>query len=262
MEPKRNMLEEEEEENELVQSFLHTKDIPLDTQKGVTVVASHVRQSETWDCGIACLQMILGSGVSYNLIRNAIGNTQSIWTADLVWYLYRNPQQRRCWFVTKSLWPNPEWKQLAYYQPAYAQDCPRVTQRVWEMQQQQQQASNVSLLQRNSSLSLNVVKELVQRDDCVAMALVDHSILVLLLLMNHQQPSTGHYVGHYIVLTGIVQDDTTDHNDFFVVHNPATDEAPTYVSMETFERAWRAHGTDEDIVFVFTTDSERGRVSE
>jgi hypothetical protein len=253
------MLEEEgeEEETETIQLFLRNQAVSFDSPEGITLLRSHVKQRETWDCGIACLEMILSRDgdnpefYSTSTLLDRIGKgIQSIWTADLVWCFYHHynsnltDHERHCCclFVTKSLWPNKEWKQLDYYQQAYASDSQRVTHRVHEMQQQQESRSNVFLCPRTASLSMTAVKDLVKRKDCVAMALVDHSLLL------SQQPlaPTGHYVGHYIVLTGVLP------NNMLVVHNPAMDEGPTYVSLEIFERAWRAQGTDEDIVFFFT----------
>ena len=269
------MFAEEDGNKEFVQTFLHAQGLSFDTTKqGITFLASHVRQRETWDCGIACLQMILDDDndeeneegeSSYQAILDAIGShTQSIWTADLVWYLNHhltiNDNKKKnkysCWFVTKSLCPNPEWEQLKYYQQAYSEDCQRVTQRIDDMQQQQQSLHDhptVSLQQVTESLPLAVVIELIQREDCIAMALVDHTLLLLEEHTHNTQSleqEQQHYVGHYILLTGILQEEN-DPEIRLVVHNPAVDKAPTYVSLKTFERAWRAQGTDEDIVFVF-----------
>jgi hypothetical protein len=249
------MLEGEEGSDLIpVQSFLKDQAVSFDSPDGITVLRTHVKQRETWDCGIACLVMILshdggGNQELYSILLNRIGkSTQSIWTADLVWCFYHHysetDEERHCCclFVTKSLWPNQEWEQLEYYQQGYASDSQRVTYRVHEIMQQQHSQSHVLLCPRTESLSIRAVKDLVKREDCVAMALVDHSLLL------NQPPlaPTGHYVGHYIVLTGVLP------NNMLVVHNPALDEGPTYVSLEIFEQAWRAQGTDEDIAFFFT----------
>lgn len=213
-------------DNEPWQSLLRAQGIPLHAPKGVTLIASPVRQSETWDCGIACLQMLL----PHHNDDTSILQTQSVWTADLVWYLHQH--ESRFLFVTKSLWPNPEWKELAYYKQAYSDDWDRVTRRVGDMQ-------HAPILQ--TSISIDAVRTFIQRDDCVAIALVDHNVL-----LNQSLP----YAGHYILLAGIKDEDT------LVVYNPATDVTPTYLSLETFERAWRAQGTDEDIVFYFYEPSQ------
>ncbi len=91
-----------------------------------------------------------------------------------------------------------------------------------------------------------IVRQLIERHDCMAIALVDHAVLL--------NQTTGPYVGHYIVLAGIDTTHDTDEDDTLVVYNPAMDTVLTQISLDTFERAWRAQGTDEDIVFVFSTE--------
>jgi len=56
----------------------------------VSVAIPHVRQKETWDCGIACVEMILQYakgkyGDRSNLISTV--KTKSIWTIDLAFLL-------------------------------------------------------------------------------------------------------------------------------------------------------------------------------
>ena len=54
-----------------------------------------------------------------------------------------------------------------------------------------------------------------------------------------------HFVGHYVVVCGIVDAER------FVIRDPARDDdASTLISARAFDAARRAFGTDDDLIFV------------
>ena len=82
------------------------------------------------------------------------------------------------------------------------------------------------------------VLELVRRPDCIAIALVDHAIL---LQRSHRTP----YSGHFIVLSGVRCTDGQ-----LQIHNPTSMSDTDFIAPSLFEKAWTAKGTDKDIIFL------------
>jgi hypothetical protein len=264
----------------------------------------HIRQQESWDCGVACLQMIghwlaaaataaaaaadqqqcATSCVSRDSILQA-AETTSIWTVDLVhvlqgWYdddddERDGKQQFSYLFCSKTLHLNEDLELSRYYAADFGPDRVRVSRRLQSLRDHGWPALQVS------GLSLCQVVDCIARENCVAIALVDNH-------HNHADDNSSHlsatfgtssslssYVGHFVILTGIsndpehlseaIQDSTgttagTARRETccLVVQNPGCDAFVSYWSLARFERAWRAEGTDEDILFIVRHDkSER-----
>ena len=239
----------------------------------VLLPPSFIGQEETWDCGIACLQMVLlwiqqqqqqrisvsiasrattittASQLRQSLLRDV--GTQSVWTADLMWLLdqyitnnssaptpppARNDDNKvegdnravaRYLFCSQCLQVNPVLQSFDYYCQAFARDQQRV-QRILEefmLRQQQHDGLRYGRLIQHDNLSLDQVVRLVELPYCVAIALVDNSILVptsytsvttVDTTTNHSHPHQQQlhlpscrqqaYVGHFILLVGVSRD--------------------------------------------------------
>jgi len=236
-----------------------------------------VGQEETWDCGIACLQMVLlwlqqqqqqrispsaasraiaittASQLRQSLLRDV--GTQSVWTADLMRLLdqyitttsssaptqpgarnddddeHDNHAVARYLFCSTCLQVNPELQSYDYYCQAFARDQQRVKGILEEflLRQQRHDGLRYGRLVQHDNLTLDQVVRLVQLPCCVAIALVDNSILVptsytsvttVNTTTNHspsphqQQQQQPHfqscrlqaYVGHFILLVGVSRD--------------------------------------------------------
>ena len=165
---------------------------------------------------------------------------------------------------------------MTYYKAAFEIDCVRV-QALFD----QVQERHLPTIQ-HPCLSLHEIVTLVQHPDCVAIVLVDNSILKTgggdrdpsgpnVNEDLHVEQAEGEdvvgvetaavYVGHYIVVTGVVAahpspppaDDFTTTGApsyMFQVHNPALRIGPTLVEPELLGRARQSPGTDQDILFV------------
>lgn len=200
-----------------------------------------VKQTETWDCGIACLLMALQwlqrKAISVDEERLEIFETvgtQSIWSIDLVHLLetYKAKSVQFSYlFCSKTLTVDQAHKDLSFYQTAFNSDQVRVT-RLFERAHNQKW----NLLQVD--LAVTQVLELVRRPDCIAIALVDHAIL---LQRNHGTQ----YSGHFIVLSGVRCTDGQ-----LQVHNPTSMHDTDFITPSLFEKAWTAKGTDKDIIFL------------
>lgn len=260
-----------------------------------------IPQDENWDCGVACLQMILqwirreklclpDLHQERQYLLNKLG-TQSIWTADLVCLLDQivshtapaHHHRASYLLCSTSLQVEQDYQDFEYYQDTFATD----TQRIAHLFQYTIPARRIPVLQVNY-LPLSSLKKLVEQPNTVAMVLVDNT--VLLRQGQHASPSTNPssaisqaksahstasdqasatYAGHYLVVTGTEQAQPTivqsaygfePHNPLdamycFTVCNPGqhahtNDQGVMHIAPTLLERAWRAQGTDEDVIFV------------
>jgi hypothetical protein len=290
----------------------------------------HVRQLETWDCGVACLQMIwqwlnISTGSSSSSIHDTDTDTdittsnddtqkdrdwmlqrlqtESVWTVDLVLLLDHlicsssssssssaKSQQASYLLSSKTLGVNETLGDIGYYRAAFFQDQQRVRELFGDIEQRQ-----LPVLQQ-PRLSLEQIVAVIKEPHCIAVCLVDNAVLLAHDNNNNnnkrvmvgtaatsqtpgtQQEQQRHvvddtYAGHYILLQGIsckhehlqqargtsidmdaaadADDSHSDYSYCFVVQNPNPGcSGTTYLSPDRFERAWRAEGTDEDIIFV------------
>jgi len=249
------------------------KDSTTMRQHGVTEL-KHVQQLSNWDCGVACLLMAVewlcdGASSSHDVDEQRDwmleqAGTQSIWTMDLVWILYCLKKQQRLKFLSlpsfsylfcsQTLSVNEDLSDYSYYRDAFSQDRIRVQKRFAAVNELQLPVFQMS------HLSIERVTDCIQRNNCIAIALVDNR----LLLGKANQP----YSGHYVVLAGISCNEShieeakrkegpslfvlgeAETKSCLVVQNPGSTESVSYFTLRHFERAWRAKGTDEDIVFI------------
>lgn len=201
----------------------------------------HVKQTESWDCGIACLIMAMYwlnckiENVEEERMRmfKFVG-TESVWSIDLVHLLEtygRRSSPFTYLFCSKTLQVDQAHSELSFYQKAFHSDQIRVTRLF-------QQAHNQGWKLLQLDLTLTKVLELIRRPDCIAIALVDHATL---LQRNH----VTQYSGHFIVLSGI-----RDKDGLLQIHNPTSLNHADWISPCLFEKAWKAKGTDSDIIFL------------
>lgn len=245
--------------------ILFSEAIALDSSDGLSGEQSipppsrvvRATQQETWDCGIACLLMALQWARHDEESTNTFERqeilqdvaTKSIWSADLVWllrrYIPRYGLPLRYLFSSQVLEVNTSLGQLDYYKSTFSKDRDRIQQIFSRIKQEQ-----LPVIQQQR-LALRRIARLVCEPNCIAIALVDNSIL---LGKNRQ------YAGHYILLLGISVDVaglTTSYKVCFVVQNPANRPCSVdchRLSFELFEKTWRAAGTDEDIIFLVRDD--------
>lgn len=212
--------------------------------------------------------------------------TRSIWTIDLVFILNKLMSAKSCnfntlkeytddmshfscFFSSRSLSANPAFCSYPYYASNFASDYLRVQSRLKDVKNHTIQQPYLDIME---------VVKLVKRQDCIAIALVDNNLLGKCTCNNdmnspiESQLTTGSYTGHYIVLGNISYDpddiflsqksvhdaeastasiDSSSNPPFcFVIHNPGSDMPFDYVSVSNFQQAWRAQGTDDDIIFI------------
>jgi hypothetical protein len=227
----------------------------------------HVRQQETWDCGIACMLMALrwlhrtqqidedaSTGTDdLDAERRAwileTAGTESVWSIDLVSILEKYSKKKKnvvvftYLFSSKTLEVDQEHRDLTFYEKAFGDDESRVSKLFARAQRKQW---NVIV---QHQLQLEQVLELVCRPDCIAIALVDNNTILAAKKLKkgeseRKKKNNVPFAGHYIVLSGLSR------NGELQIHNPAISKKMKCMSLALFEKAWRAQGTDNDILFL------------
>lgn len=187
----------------------------------------HAKQLESWDCGIACVQMIIRwlnhdtinmscdetPGTTVPLSHVEIQQrhqflkeirTDSIWSIDLVMLLHKiihrelalysdsdhsmQLSNASILFSSKKLGVDGDYKRFQYYKKAFRKDKIRV-KALFEAAKNR----SISMCEMNR-LSLNEVAELVKREDTIAMILVDNNVLRRLEEEKELDCYTGEYV--------------------------------------------------------------------
>jgi hypothetical protein len=233
----------------------------------------HIHQADTWDCGLACVQMVMYWLDHKSKATKSPDNQEkhrkwmmdfvkkkSLWTIDLVILLQHMLQEASSSstyvFCSSNFGVDESYNKLHYYRDAFSADEVRVKKLFNKAEKQ-----NLPLMQVHH-MSLNVLISLVSREDVVAIVLVDNNIFTQ---QDKNQTENLSYSGHYVVLIGIstgkndvqiskmnsqTEDDTELYNYCLVVKNPGVYKEIQFVSPTLFEKSWRAKGTDEDVILI------------
>ena len=253
----------------------------------------HCRQQSTWDCGVACTQMVLRwlRPSRYSQIDESVplsfdeiserkwiidaGESQSIWTVDIIIILQRlfdeelrqsfdfplseNDNGDDAWdearylYLSKRFGVDETYKAYGYYRDTFERDESRVMKRFVL-------AKELHLPMCETQIDLGTLVDVISREQCIAMVLIDNAVL---------KRSGGEYAGHYVLLVGI----STDNQDIsqaelhcgkeeerssskpfcLVIKNPNRPESISFVTPSLFEKAWKADGTDEDLILIAKT---------
>ena len=213
--------------------------------------------------------------------------TESIWTIDLVMLLQhiisdgissRNEEGKHSsttinhkqykfsyLFCSTKFGVDKTYNNIGYYKDAFTLDEIRVNN-LFEIAEKQ----DLPLLETSTTnLTLHVLANIVSRKGVVAIVLLDNRILKNLSI----EAST--YCGHYVILCGISRDENDikcaqvnaalsvekevqndDRFDFcLVVKNPGIYKQVEYVSPCVFNKAMKAKGTDQDVIFIAKEDN-------
>jgi hypothetical protein len=227
----------------------------------------HVRQAFNWDCGLACVLMVLqaaapkAAGMDLATLRQYCPTT-SIWTIDLAHLLRRFGME--VVFCTITLGANPAFSSEAFYAENMPEDEARV-------QQLFNDAPLAGIPVHQRSLDGGEVKEAMGSGRYLAIALVDKIKLGLggycgavgaaaalwggpdaaaAYLHTSGEPA---YVGHYIVVVAYCAS-----SDSYEVRDPAAEAGHLTVPAAVLEAARRSFGTDEDIILVGTPAPNSG----
>ena len=265
----------------------------------------HCKQEHNWDCGVTCILMLLRFARSVHSSDSRSTSSQhleqlqkqwmldkiqtkSIWTIDLIMLLdtmLHNPPPRlklpnfqatcnslnvKYLYCTKNFGVDESYKGFNYYKHAYREDEKRVQILFSEARKKGIQMLEIS------QMEIEFVAQLISKQNCVAIALLDYNVLVRYSSVNEQskiEADDGRkdrdFSGHYVFLHGISENPSdianaqqrfpcasTDSSFCFVVLDPGASQPCTFVTKEVFQKAWRSDGTDSDIIFIVVDDNQ------
>lgn len=212
-----------------------------------------VQQCYTWDCGLACLSMVLqyygaSSSEVYTKDLDHQQCGESVWTIDLAYMLARYGIPHH--LCTVTLGANMDHARKSFYK-SFSKDEERINHLFGDA------ASNGVSVEKRSVALEELMEHLSQGR--VAIILVDwnqmdclwcnHSLIQRACMCCIEMVNSG-YAGHFIVLCGF---DRRKGVIFF--KNPNAFEDLCCCRFECLERARKANGTDEDILFVYPKET-------
>ncbi|KAH7855071.1 hypothetical protein Vadar_020935 [Vaccinium darrowii] len=192
-----------------------------------------INQQRTWDCGLACILMVLRTlGIDdYNI--QELGDlccTTSIWTVDLAYLLQKFSVSFSYFTVLQEQLPN---------------DLVRVDMLF-------QKAMEAGIRIQCRSISGEEISILILTGNFVAIALVDQHKLSQSwhgdVCDSGFYSSSSGYTGHYVVICGY--DAATDE---FEIRDPASSRKHLKITSKRLEEAHKSFGTDEDLLLVTYT---------
>lgn len=197
------------------------------------------KQKENWDCGLACVQMVLGvlgddeaSKPPQAALRARIAS-ESVWTIDVAYLLAEYGVE--CQYLTATAAVDETaYSHSAFYASSLAEDARRVNLLF-------RHAAEASVDVQKRTLSAAELWNLCREEDTLVIALVD----VRLLYRRGAEPPPGHYLGHYVLIVGL-----DDERGGYVVNDPARDDERTFVPADALETARHAEGTDQDLLLI------------
>lgn len=214
------------------------------------VEVPHINQQYSWDCGLACVLMVLRAlGInSCNLQALAeLCRTMSIWTVDLAYLLHKFPVNFS--FFTVTVGANPSYSIETFYQEQLPNDLVRVDMLF-------RKALEAGIIIQCRSISGEEISFLILSGKYIAIALVDQHKLSQSwpenLSFSDLIASNSGYTGHYVVICGYDTD-----ADEFEIRDPASSSTHQRVSSKCLEEARKCFGTDEDLLLISLEKSEK-----
>ncbi|XP_013143970.1 PREDICTED: protein GUCD1 isoform X5 [Papilio polytes] len=202
----------------------------------------HYQQCFNWDCGIACVMMLLPTEQRDYLRKHFTkicldeGFLQSTWTIDLCYLLKRFGIEHCMYTIVKAVNSRRAINDGIDYQA-----CKRVENRILN-------AEEAGICIKEKELT---VKEILSHVECKgpAIVLVDSPLLICDLCKHNKMKAEfrrafgGRYKGHYILVVG--------HSGNKVLYrDPALSARLCATSLARLHAARRAPGTDFDVILV------------
>ncbi|KAL2333311.1 hypothetical protein Fmac_014524 [Flemingia macrophylla] len=216
---------------------------PSSLRRSQFIDVPHINQIYTWDCGLACVLMVLKTIGVNNYDIQALAElccTTSIWTVDLAYLLQRFSVAFS--YFTVTLGANPKYCVESFYKDELPNDLVRV-----DMLFQKAVEAEIDIQCR--SISAEEISILVLSGKYIAIALVDHNKLSHVLQEDVPVPgvfsNNPGYTGHYVLICGYDAG-----ADMFEIRDPASSKKHKRISLKSLEEARKAFGTDEDLLLI------------
>ncbi|KAH1226578.1 Protein GUCD1 [Glycine max] len=203
----------------------------------------HINQIYTWDCGLACVLMVLKTiGVNNCDIQTLaeLCCTTSIWTVDLAYLLQRFAVAFS--YFTVTFGANPNYSIESFYKEELPNDLVRV-----DLLFQKAVEAGIDIQCR--SISAEEISILILSGKYIAIVLVDHNKLSHVLQEDVPMPglfsNNPGYTGHYVLICGYDAG-----ADMFEIRDPASSKKHKRISSKSLEEARNTFGTDEDLLLI------------
>ncbi|XP_059141692.1 protein GUCD1-like [Physella acuta] len=232
-----SLSEEKKELNSLKPKEKHVVSVPF------------VNQCYSWDCGLACVSMILRMFNEpcddvYTKDLDSLQCGESIWTIDLAYILMRHNVHSCLYTITLGV--NGDHCKKSFYRSSFSVDEVRVKNMF-------DSAAQNGVLVEKKCLSLDDLIQHLQNNNPL-IVLVDWTLMKCLWCESKLRKcwscvtcNKGPYQGHFIVVCGY---DT--HKALIFYKNPDSHFHDTCcIHMEEFDRARKSDGTDEDTLYIF-----------
>ena len=238
----------------------------LGMQRSCVTSVPHVHQRHNWDCGVACVLMVLKAlgrdGTTIQDLYSMI-NTESVWTIDLALALKKLGVDAT--FYTITLGANPDFVREGFYCDNMEEDQRRVENLF-------RTAPTLGLRVEQRSIPLSALVRMIAAENKVVIVLVDKRLLTMAastasgarsggargaggtgisateraaIDRRVESMSAAGYTGHYVLLSGV--DTSAQH---FIVADPATACYTYRVDARVLDRARMSFGTDEDMLVI------------
>lgn len=228
--------------------------IPL-ARRSYFIDVPHVQQAFTWDCGLACVLMVLrtlGLDCCHGIAElEKLCRTTSVWTVDLAYLLHKFSVNFS--FFTVTIGANPQYSAETFYREQLQEDIDRVDELFGK-------ALDAGISIQRRSISAYDIAFLILSGHCIAIALVDKSKLNSSWMNDvhdmQQFDEDSDYMGHYVVICGYDADACE-----FEIRDPASSRKREMVPMKSLDEARKSFGTDEDILLVSLTGKNGTKLS-
>ncbi|CAF1069407.1 unnamed protein product [Didymodactylos carnosus] len=211
----------------------------------------HLCQTSYWDCGVTCVRMVLSYyKIDLNLFDALLSEyncNKSTWSIDLLNMLsYLHVRSK---LSTITLGCSDNYASVPYYKNIIDKD----RQRVEELfSNQKLNFEKCSLEWSNIKLELDQNKPFIVLIDANKLSCICCTSIVGRLISKVWSSS---YQGHYIVVVGYQIDEKQ--TEYVLYKDPGSTECLCKTTIENFDRARKAFGTDEDIIICEGLESDK-----
>ncbi|XP_067683728.1 protein GUCD1-like [Haliotis asinina] len=212
------------------------------------ITVPHVQQCFHWDCGLACVSMVLKyfdipSDQVYTSDLDSLQCGESVWTIDLAYLLKRYAIPHR--YFTTTLGVDKNYSKQAYYCRNYDKESVRVNKAFDDAK-----ANGIDVEQKTLGIE-DIVRHL--KTDNLVISLVNWTQMECIWCDSVRKGCLccldlcAGYQGHYIVLCGY----NTDKGHIYY-RNPDQGGPDICCSrFSQYDKARKSFGTDEDLLFTF-----------
>ncbi len=213
-----------------------------DCNSNEAIVEYFEEQKGLYDCGLCCVKMVLKwhniNGYSEFNVHKIVNEheistfTTPLWTIDL--YCFLRTHNVNCIMFTTTIGVNPALYDIDWYNRHINIDLKRVQDKFALAEHNQWIIKNVSLTMSE------IISKFIDSNNIIAIILVDSNIL----------NCTGKldYSGHFIVLSAY----KSETNKFEYVNPSSNKPFYKYIDVDKLEKARKAIGTDDDLIFINT----------